>query len=149
MSKARRARKKGPITTRFELLEPLKERKAPAEASDEIVVYVPEMGFVKVGELKAKLAKEVKPKITTPPLLELENAVAAKVIENGGRVTRAELGDILTVAKQESGRKRGVTLSKLITDGFLARIKVPRMRAFYVVTEEGAKKIGVEAKGKS
>jgi len=118
-------------------------RKPHAEADKETVVYMPEMGLVKVGELKAKLAKEVKPKVTTPPLIELEKAVATKVVEKGGKLTRSELGEVVTTVKQERGTKRGVTLSRLIGDGIIARIKVPRMRAFYAVTEEGAKKAGI------
>ena len=117
-------------------------RKPPAEASKETVVYMPEMGLVKVGELKAKLAKEVKPKVTIARA-ELEKAVATKVIEKGGKVTRSELQEVLTAVKQKRGTKRGVTLSRLIGDGILARIKVAGMRALYAVTEEGAKKAGV------
>jgi len=126
MSKAKRARK----------------RRTPAEAYDEIVVYMPRVGYVKVGELKTKLAAEVKPKVTVA-LEGLEKAVAAKVVEKGGRLTRSELGEVLMAVKQERGTKRGVTLSRLIRDGILARIKVPGMRAFYAVTEEGARKAGI------
>jgi len=119
-------------------------RKPPAEASKETVVYLPEMGLVKAGELKAKLAKEIKAKAPTAPVVELEKAVATKVVEKGGKLTRSELGEVLTAVKQERGTKRGVTLSRMLKDGFLARIKVPGMRAFYAVTEEGAKKAGIK-----
>jgi len=122
-------------------------RKPPAEAGNEAVVYMPQMGLVKVSELKAKLAEEAR--VAPAPVVELEKAVAAKVIEKGGRLTRSELGEVLTAVKQERGTKRGVTLSRLIRDGILARIKVSGMRAFYAVTEKGAKEAGIATEGKS
>ena len=73
----------------------------------------------------------------------MEKATATKIIEKGGRVTRSELIEVLKAVKQEKGTKRGITLTRLIGDGILARIKVPRMRAFYAVTETGAKKAGI------
>jgi len=118
-----------------------RKRKPAVEASKDTVVYIPKMGFVKAGELKAKLAKEVK--VTPTPLIELEKAVVAKVVEKEGKVSRSGLNEILRAVKQERGTKRGVTLSRLIADGFLARIKVPSMRAFYAATEKGAKEAGI------
>ena len=118
-----------------------RKRKPAAEAGKETVVYIPKMGFVKAGELKAKLAEEAK--VTPTPLIELEKAVVAKIVKEEGKVSRSGLNEILRAVKQERGTKRGVTLARMIADGFLARIKVPGMRAFYVATEKGAKEAGI------
>ncbi len=122
------------------------KKKARSLASDETVVYLPNMGFVKVGDLKTKWVKEAK--VKAPPSFELEKAVVAKVIERGGRVTRPELAQILREAKQGKGMKRGVTLNRLTKDNFLARVKVPKMKAFYAVTKEGAEKAGITTEEK-
>ncbi|MEM2926993.1 MAG: hypothetical protein QW220_04595 [Candidatus Bathyarchaeia archaeon] len=118
-------------------------RKAPVEASNETVIYIPEKGFVKVGELKSMLAKEVKPRVAAPAFLEIEKAVVKKIIEKGGKVSRSELLKIRNDVKKEKGTKRGVTLARLLKDGFIARIKVPGIRPFYAVTEKGAKESGM------
>jgi len=118
-----------------------RKRKPPVEAAKETLVYIPEMGLVKVGELKTKLAEEAK--VTPAPQIELEKAAVTKILQGKGKVSRSELSQILMAVKQERGTRRGVTLARLIADGFLVRIKVPGMRAFYAVTEKGAKEAGI------
>jgi hypothetical protein len=62
---------------------------------------MPDIGYVKVGELKAKLAGEAK--VAPAPVVELEKIVAEKVVERSGRLTRAEMGEILVKVKEEKG----------------------------------------------
>ncbi len=125
-----------------------RKRRPPVEASNDAVVYTSDMGFVKVSELKAKLAEEAKAPAKSTRIEEMETTILAKIVEKGGRVSRTGLKEVLSAVKQEKGTKRGVMLSRLLQDGLLARVKVPGMRPFYAVTEEGAKKTGVQAKAK-
>ncbi|MBS7610111.1 hypothetical protein KEJ19_06055, partial [Candidatus Bathyarchaeota archaeon] len=89
-----------------------------------------------------------KRKIDVTIVTEFERAIAEKIVEKGGRISSSELRKILKEVKKEKGMKRGVTLTRLLRDDFIARVKVPGMHPFYALTQEGIKKAGIEIKSK-
>ena len=116
-----------------------KVKKKPMRVADPNTrVYIPDLGVVTVEQLQNQLRKKIAKGIEE----DITKKVVTKILESGGIVGRRQLINMINEAKKEFNIKRsGVTLTKLIESGLIARIKVEGLRPFYSVTEEAIKSL--------